>query len=175
MLARSDPLTDAAPPRERFSLRAFVVLLSTAVVVFAVDHLLKWLVVQHIPLHGQIPAQTVFVNIADERNTGAAFSLFPQLQFVFLVAAVLVSGYIIFAGQRFGHSAWVQITLGAVLGGSAANAVDRAAQGYVVDFVNFHWWPVFNFADVCIVVGILIAALTFGREQARDGHADASP
>ena len=37
--------------------------------------------------------------------------------------------------------------------------VDRVANGYVVDFVDFHVWPVFNLADSCIVGGILAIVL----------------
>jgi signal peptidase II len=54
-----------------------------------------------------------------------------------------------------------------VLGGAAANAVDRFRQGYVVDFVDLHRWPVFNVADAAIVVGIAITAFTLSRRPDR--------
>ncbi|HEV3124516.1 MAG TPA: signal peptidase II [Candidatus Dormibacteraeota bacterium] len=158
MLAGGRPLSSAAAPSRR---RAFVVLLSTAAVVFAVDHVVKWIIVREIPLNEQRP-ESGPITLHHIQNSGAAFGLFPQLQTVFLVVAVLVSVYILVAGHRFGSGLLTQITLGAILGGATANAVDRFVQGYVVDFVDLHRWPVFNVADSAIVVGIAVAILTFG-------------
>ena len=42
------------------------------------------------------------------------------------------------------------------LGGALGNLVDRVRQGYVVDFVDLSWWPVFNLADAAILVGVAI-------------------
>jgi len=139
------------------------------VVIFGLDHLTKWLVVQHLRLREQWPSSGP-VTIHYIQNQGAAFGLFPQLQTVFLVVAVLVSAYIIVAGPRFASGIGAQVTLGAILGGAVANAVDRFAQGYVVDFVDLQRWPVFNVADSAIVVGIIVAVLTLGR----DDHAQRS-
>jgi len=52
------------------------------------------------------------------------------------------------------------LLLGMVLGGALANAVDRVVQGYVVDFIDLQRWPVFNVADMAIVLGILVGVLT---------------
>lgn len=146
--------------------RSLAVLLGTAAVVFGLDHLTKWLVVQRLALDEQWPSSGP-ITIHHIRNKGAAFGLFPQLQTVFLVVAVIVSLYIIVAGPRFAAGLWAQVTLGAILGGAIANAVDRFVQGYVVDFVDLHRWPVFNLADSAIVVGIIVAVLTFGRDDDR--------
>jgi signal peptidase II len=143
------------------------VLLGTAVTVFGVDHLTKWVVIQHLALGEEWPSSGP-VAIHHIRNRGAAFGLFPQLQTVFLVVAVVVSLYIILAGPRFAQGLGAQVTLGAILGGAVANAVDRFVQGYVVDFIDLHRWPVFNVADSAIVVGIVVALLTFGRQPAQD-------
>jgi len=147
------------------------VLLGTAGVVYGLDHLTKWLVVQHLVLGEQWPSSGP-VTIHLIHNRGAAFGLFPELQTVFLVVAAVVSAYIIFAGPRFAQGVWAQVTLGAILGGAVANAVDRFTQGYVVDFVDLQRWPVFNLADSCIVVGIVVAVFTLGsRQPAQKGTA----
>lgn len=148
--------------------RALAVLLVTAALVFALDHLVKWQVGAHLALDQEVPAGGA-VTIHLIHNRGAAFGLFQGAQLLFLGVAVLVSGYILLAGHRFAGGALTQVILGLILGGSAANAVDRVAQGYVIDYVDLHRWPVFNLADACIVVGILAAVLTFGRASA-SGH-----
>lgn len=145
--------------------RNLFVLLTTAAVVFGVDHLTKALVTHNIALNDQVPSSGP-VTIHHVHNSGAAFSLFPQAQAVFLVVAVVVSLYIVLAGHRFGSDTRTQVILGLILGGAVANAVDRAMQGYVVDFIDLQRWPVFNVADSCIVVGLALAVLTFGRTPA---------
>jgi signal peptidase II len=59
-------------------------------------------------------------------------------------------------GQRL-----IQVGLSMVLTGAWGNYVDRLARGYVVDFIDWHWWkrpdlywPTFNVADSLIVVGV---------------------
>jgi signal peptidase II len=135
------------------------VLLSTATVVFVLDHVTKWLVTNNIALGDQVPSSGP-VTLHHIENRGAAFGLFPQMQFVFLAVAVAVAAYILLAGRRFGPGIFPQVLLGMVLGGALSNAVDRVAQGYVVDFIDLQRWPVFNVADMAIVVGILIGVLT---------------
>jgi signal peptidase II len=147
--------------------RGLAILLGSAAVVFGLDHLTKWLVVRDIAYGEQVPASGP-VTLHHIHNSGAAFGLFPGFQAAFLVVAVVVSAYILVVGHRAGNGVLTQVTLGAVLGGAAANAVDRFRQGYVVDFVDLHRWPVFNVADAAIVVGILITALTLSR---RPNHA----
>jgi signal peptidase II len=147
---------EAALPGRRHQL---AVLLSTATVVFVLDHVTKWLVTNNIALGDQVPSSGP-VTLHHIENRGAAFGLFPQMQFVFLAVAVAVAAYILIAGRRFGPGIFPQVLLGMVLGGALSNAVDRVAQGYVVDFIDLQRWPVFNVADMAIVVGILVGVLT---------------
>jgi signal peptidase II len=141
-------------------MRAYAVIIGTAVAVFALDHLTKWLIVQHLPVEGQLfPASPV--SITHVRNRGAAFGIGPQFQWLYLAAAVLVAFYILVAGHRYGTNPFRQVVLGMILGGAISNGVDRLFQGYVVDFIDLHRWPVFNVADMSIVIGILLAMLTF--------------
>jgi signal peptidase II len=135
------------------------VLLSTATAVLVLDHVTKWLVTNNIALGDQVPSSGP-VTLHHIENRGAAFGLFPQMQFVFLAVALAVAVYILVAGRRFGPGIFPQVLLGMVLGGALSNAVDRVAQGYVVDFIDLQRWPVFNVADMAIVVGILLGVLT---------------
>ena len=151
--------------------RQLWVLLGTAAVVFVADHVTKWLVTQNIALGDQVPSSGP-ITIHHIENRGAAFGLFPQMQFIFLAVAVAVAAYILVAGRRFGPGVFPQVLLGMVLGGALANAVDRVIQGYVVDFIDLQRWPVFNVADMAIVIGILIGVLTLRTvpaTAARDG------
>jgi signal peptidase II len=84
------------------------------------------------------------------------------------VVAAAVALYILVAGRRFGPGVFPQVLLGMVLGGAIANALDRFVQGYVVDFIDLQRWPVFNVADMAIVLGILLGVLTL--RSSTPGH-----
>ena len=158
MLAGSDALTTSQRSARR---RVYVVILITAVAVFVADHVTKWLVTERIPLGSQIWTNAP-VSIAHVVNRGAAFGVLPEFQWLYLIVAVIVVAYILLAGHRFGTTWYRQVMLGFILGGAVSNGVDRFFQGYVVDFINLHWWPVFNVAESAIVIGIVVAILTFG-------------
>lgn len=156
MLAGSATLTHPAARR-----RYLFVILVTAALVIGIDHLTKWIVMQNLPLHGVVWPGAL-VSIDHVENSGAAFGLFPQFQWLYLIVAVVVVVYILFVGQRYGTTAYRQVLLGLILGGAVSNGIDRLVQGRVVDFIDLHWWPVFNVADMCIVIAIVLAVLTLG-------------
>jgi len=146
-------------------LRYYIVIVGTAAIVIGVDHITKWLIVQNIRLYQSVGASG-FISLHHVENSGAAFGLFPQFQGLYLVVAAVVVLYILFAGHHFGSTWPRQAVLGLILGGAVSNGVDRLTQGHVVDFIDVHWWPVFNVADMCIVVGILLAVLQLGWRRA---------
>jgi signal peptidase II len=135
--------------------RIYAVMLGTAATVALVDHVTKWLVASHIAVGEQIWPHA-YVSIDHVENSGAAFSVLPQLHWLYLAVALIVSLYIVFSGYRYGTTWYRQVLLGMILGGALSNGVDRLVQGSVVDFIDVHWWPVFNVADSCIVISIVL-------------------
>ena len=75
-----------------------------------------------------------------------------------------------------GTSNLLAISLTMQLGGAIGNLIDRIAYGYVVDFVDFRFWPVFNVADSSITIGFvaLAVALLFGKDS-KDKASDGAP
>jgi signal peptidase II len=61
---------------------------------------------------------------------------------------------------------WLMVALGLILGGTVGNLYDRLVFNGVRDFLHFYYveWPVFNFADCCLVVGagLLLVQAVFG-------------
>jgi signal peptidase II len=152
--------TGGAPGRT--TRRRYAIMLTTAAVVIAVDHLTKWLVTSHIALGQQVPATNTIVNIHYIQNSGAAFGLFPQFTYFYVVVAVIVAGYILVFGPSMGGGLLRLLALGCVLGGAVSDGVDRLLFGHVIDFIDFHFWPVFNAADMAIVGGILVVVYQIG-------------
>jgi len=110
-------------------------------------------------------------NLTYTTNTGAAFGLFPDQGVLFIVIAFVVITAILFYYHHLPDGyRLVRLALGLQLGGALGNLVDRVRQGYVIDFVDFNFWPmkdwpVFNLADSAIVVGVVLLALTMLRED----------
>lgn len=108
------------------------------------------------------------VGITNVRNSGAAFGLAPAGAGVFLVASIVVSIALVVYVARTPTSLWGGVVLGLILGGTIGNGFDRLVYGTVTDFINFHFWPVFNVADSAISIGV--AALIAGYVLRRDPH-----
>jgi signal peptidase II len=138
-----------------------------AAVVVAVDQATKtWAV--HRLSHG--PVHVLWkLDFELAYNSGGAFSLLqgwaPVLAVVAAVAVVMM-----LRAVRNVRSVALSIALGLVVGGALGNLSDRIVRpdkGAVVDFVALHFWPTFNVADACIVIGgILAAALIWRGERA---------
>jgi signal peptidase II len=144
-------------------------ILGIAALVFALDQLTKYVVVQNIPLQGSwsfFPALAKIFQFTFVTNTGAAFGMFPQLGGIFMVIAVVVIASIVaFYHHLPAYNIWVQVSLGLQLGGALGNLVDRITRGYVVDFVDIGFWPIFNVADLSIVLGVTILAYYLWSEE----------
>jgi signal peptidase II len=97
-------------------------------------------------------------------NSGGAFGLGQSAPWVFVAATILVAAAIVASSFRL-RNAPTAVALGLILGGAFGNLTDRAVRGdgllsgRVVDFIDFHVWPVFNVADSAIVIGAVLLAM----------------
>lgn len=108
-------------------------------------------------------------------NSGVAFGLGTVLPAGVVVAftAALTAAIAVLAWRTAAHGRTGQlVALALLLGGALANVIDRAGDGVVTDYLHTGWWPTFNLADVAVVTGALLLALTSVREPA-PGHASA--
>lgn len=135
----------------------------------ALDQLTKALVTRALGQGQVILLFGGLVRLDYTENSGAAFGILQARGLLFILVAVVVSAAIIVSYRRVVVSPLpVRVALGLVLGGSIGNLVDRLRLGYVVDFIDLRWWPVFNLADSSIVVGVLLlAALAFLQTERR--------
>jgi signal peptidase II len=103
------------------------------------------------------------VRIVYSHNTGVAFSLLqgmPQL-LTFTALAIVAGAIYFYVTQLPNRRLATQVTLGLILGGAFGNLIDRVRLGYVVDFIQVGWFPVFNLADSAITVGAALLMLQF--------------
>ena len=97
------------------------------------------------------------------RNTGSSFSLLQgstDFLMVVVIVAAAVLGVLAWRSATFGRA----VLYGLILGGALGNLCDRLFRGgAVVDFVALHFWPTFNVADACIVIGCLLLIVSLLR------------
>ena len=55
---------------------------------------------------------------------------------------------------------------GLIIGGGAANIIDRLGDGLVTDYIDLGWWPVFNLPDIAITTGAVLVVLQAARHEA---------
>ncbi len=151
------------------SSRSTWVLLAIAAATLIADQATKFWVVTYLAPHGAwapIPALSNFFTIEYTTNTGAAFGLFKDWGPVFIGVAVVVIAAILVYQNQVPQEAWlVRLALGLQLGGALGNLTDRLRVGHVTDFIYFHFWPLFNVADMSIVGGVILLAFTMLREE----------
>jgi signal peptidase II len=166
-----EPEVAASPaiglPTPPAALRRLVLAGSVAVAVVVADQLTKsWAV--HRLSHGDIHVVWK-LDLELTYNSGASFSLLrgwgPVIGAVAVAAVVLL-----LATVRHVRSDALAVALGLVIGGALGNLTDRIVRGHhgaVVDFIALHFWPTFNVADSCIVVGAIVAAFLVSRGDPR--------
>jgi signal peptidase II len=145
-----------------------VIFVVVALTVFALDRITKSLVAAQVSYGTEVNVIGHVVGITNVRNSGAAFGFAPAGAGFFLIASVVVAiGLVVYVARNPG-SEWNNAVLGLILGGTLGNGYDRIVYGTVTDFINFHFWPVFNVADSAISVGVvlLIAGYVLRRPSA---------
>lgn len=157
---RPDQPALTSPPARPASL----ITAAVAAAVIATDQLTKWWALERLP-RGSIHVVWT-LRLALARNTGAAFSILSGKGVgpaIALAAVAVIAALAL--GIRNLRTPAGRVAAGLVIGGALGNLADRAfrsdhgfMQGAVVDFIDLQWWPVFNVADACVVVGALLIA-----------------
>ena len=90
-------------------------------------------------------------------NTGIAFGLFKDSGSVFVVIPIILTVLLIYNIYYYRNTEYLSrlyiVAFSLILGGAIGNLIDRIVLGYVVDFIDFRIWPVFNIADSAITIG----------------------
>lgn len=127
--------------------------------IVAVDQLTKYLTVANIPLYGQADAIPGLFHLTYVQNTGAAFSSFEGMQWLFVAVFAVFTVAIIweFRKKALAFTAVERWAIIAVYAGGLGNMIDRLRLGFVVDMirVDFIDFPVFNVADCFITCGCI--------------------
>lgn len=135
------------------------------VVLIALDQLTKQLVLRTMELGEEIVVIKNFFMITSHRNTGAAWGIFDGNMVFFYIITVIAGGLFYWLLKDANLKTKKLYTYGIILmiAGGIGNFIDRVLFQEVVDFINIDLWsyttfPIFNIADICLVVGMFLFA-----------------
>lgn len=127
-------------------------------IILSLDQLTKFLVTKNLLLNQSVPIIKGVFHITLIHNRGAAFGILKNqiLLFVFTSIFAIILIYFNLKNNRYKKS--YSIFLSLILAGALGNLIDRLFFGFVIDFLDFRIWPVFNIADSAITIGAILLA-----------------
>jgi len=140
--------------------------LLTVVVIVAADRITKVFFSDLLSLGESLPIIRNFLHMTLVHNTGIAFGLLKDQGVVFIIIPVIAIVLLVYNIYYYKSNNEVLsrlyiVAFSMILAGAIGNLIDRMTYGYVIDFIDFRVWPVFNIADSAITIGAVIIAIKF--------------
>ena len=132
--------------------------------IVAADQFVKAIITASMVPGESIPILKHVFHLTYVLNPGAAFGILPNQRVFFIIAGVLVLMLAMVIYSKIKRTdTMMRFGMISMISGAAANLIDRFQNGLVVDFLDFRIWPVFNIADMAIVIGtcFMFYALVF--------------
>jgi len=138
------------------------------------DQLSKLSVVSFFNLYESRDIVGDYLKLTYIRNSGAAFGLSfgnSDVMFVITILVIILLTYLFFKGTLRPDHGIGRIAVFIVLGGAVVNLIDRIRFGQVIDFIDMgigrYRWPVYNFADIYVTIGMFILFFTYAFKKDR--------
>ena len=149
------------------------ILLVLAIV--ALDQWTKYLVLEHIPLHGNVEFWPGVISWTYYQNTGAVWSMMEGFRWMFVAIFVLLTIVVLleYFKYRMNFTALERWLIAAIYGGAMGNVIDRVRFGFVVDMIKteFMEFPIFNVADcfiTCGCIALMVHMVFFNKQFWKD-------
>lgn len=136
-------------------------------IIFVLDRVTKFLTLKFLFAKGSV-SLLPFFSLTYVENRGSAFGLFQNANLFLLILSLFVL-LLMFIWRKdiFVLGNWAKCGYYLIFAGALGNIYDRIFLGYVVDFLDFHFWPVFNIADSSISIGAVLIAISILMEGKR--------
>lgn len=130
------------------------------IIIFIIDQFSKFLLTRYLYLGQSLPLIRNIFHITLVHNTGSAFGIFKNQGLFFVIISLAVIAFIILywikEPKKLQKEKLLKLGLVLILSGALGNLADRLRFGYVIDFLDFRIWPVFNLADSSITIGTIL-------------------
>lgn len=135
---------------------SFIIIIA---ITLALDQLVKWWVRSEMMLGESIPILQNVFHLTYIENPGAAFGMFKDKTLFFVIFTLIIIGVMVYLYlHQANRKTLFSYSLALVIGGALGNLVDRMVKGTVTDMFDFRIWPVFNIADMAVVIGLIYLA-----------------
>lgn len=136
------------------------------IILAALDQFTKYLIIENVELHKEIPVIGNAVVITHIHNSGAAWGKFSGMIPVLLVITIIISAAICYIYHNIvdeNKYLPIRVCLVLIMGGAIGNMIDRIRFKYVTDFIYFKIinFPVFNVADIFVTVSVFVLIFLF--------------
>lgn len=133
----------------------YITIFSIALIIILIDQIIKFLIKINFQLNQSFPLIKNIFHLTYIHNFGAGFGILQNQQWILIFISLIAIGAIFYYFDRIKEKEiLLQILVGFILGGTIGNLIDRLAYGFVIDFLDFRIWPVFNIADSFVTIGI---------------------
>lgn len=144
---------------------------AVGILLLVIDQLVKYWVSTRIGLGGVKTLIPNVLSLTNLHNDGAAWSILSGNQVFFYlitVVALIVMAYLLYTQRHYSIYQWGLVLM---ITGTIGNFIDRIRLRYVVDmfqidFINF---PIFNVADMCLTIGVLVIFVAIIRDERIEG------
>ena len=148
-------------------------LIAIAVLVFAIDIAAKYIIDARVAPNSEVSVVPYIIDFTNVHNYGAAWGMLAGKQAFLIFLTILFIAVFIWYYIKEKNKTWLlTISFGLLLAGCFGNLFDRVFFGYVRDFLMFDFWkafPVFNFADVALFVGVILFVIYLSLYFAKKG------
>ncbi len=144
-------------------------ILILAIIFFVIDILLKLLIDFNMPLDKSIILIPHFFNLTKVYNYGASWSFLSGYNILLIIITIIMLIILYNYQKKFKENIRNTIAFSLLYGGIWGNLLNRLVYGYVIDFLDFkifgYDFPIFNFADIWIVLGILLLFIAILKKE----------
>ena len=131
-----------------------------SLVILLLDQFLKYLIVKFNPSFDWNILKIHFV-----KNTGAGFGILQGKNDYLALISLAITILILIYYKKIPSEKNALIGYSLFLGGVIGNLLDRLLRGFVIDFIDFGWWPAFNVADAAITIGAVLLIIYYWKEE----------
>lgn len=129
------------------------------IIIITIDQIIKQIVVNNLYKISVIVFEGV-LSLSYVENTGGAYGLGNGNIIIFIIANIIIIGIItkLVIDNKKNIKTFALVSYGLIISGGIGNLIDRIFRGYVIDYIDINQsfeFPVFNIADICIVIGCI--------------------
>ena len=152
--------------REVVKDKGIYLLIIVALLIIIFDQFTKTIIRKNLSSGETVSIIDGFVQLKGVENSGGAFGLFPGSHiFLLSISVIVVVIAVIYWLTNRPNEMIMTISFGLIIGGALGNMIDRLLFNNVTDFIDFRFWPVFNIADLAIVVGMILFLNSYLKEE----------